>query len=93
MNRITFPLTQRMQDGAVADLQDVLQQILERGLILPNDPDARRELSAAFQRERAERIYGAATSRAVSFLSGQAAVAGQRGRRSANGRGTEYPPQ
>jgi hypothetical protein len=37
MNQITFPLKHRMQGAAVADLQDALQLVLDRGVILATD--------------------------------------------------------
>ena len=68
MNKITFPLKSRMTGSTVADLQDALQQILERGVILRDDEDTRRELTATLQRERAEQTYGKATSKLVSVF-------------------------
>ena len=47
-----------MQGPEVADLQAALQLLLDRGVILRDEEGARRELSAALQRERAERNYG-----------------------------------
>lgn len=71
MNKITFPLKQRMRGAAVADLQDALQLCLDRGVILANDAGARRELSAALQLERAEQTYGGATSKLVGIFQEQ----------------------
>lgn len=68
MNKITFPLKARMTGPTVADLQDALQQILERGVIPRDDEGARRELTAALQRERAEQTYGKATSKLVGIF-------------------------
>lgn len=68
MNKITFPLKQRMQSAAVADLQDALQLLLDRGVILANDEAARRELSAALKPERAKQTYGEATRKLVSLI-------------------------
>src|SRR5437764_14964429 len=68
MNKITFPLTLRMQGPAVAILQDALQLCLERSALLANDEVARRELSAALKRERVEQIYGDATGQLVSIF-------------------------
>lgn len=65
MNKITVPL---QTDAAVADLQDALQQILERGVILRDDEGARRELSAALKREHSEQMYGEATRKLVSIF-------------------------
>jgi hypothetical protein len=61
MNGITFPLKQRMQSAAVADLQDALQLLLERLLLLANDEAGRTELSMALKPERAGQSYGEAT--------------------------------
>ena len=61
MNKITFPLKQRMQGAAVADLQDALQLLLDRGFILANGDGARRELSAALERERTKQLLTAAS--------------------------------
>ncbi|MEQ1742475.1 MAG: neuraminidase-like domain-containing protein [Candidatus Nitrotoga sp.] len=66
MNKITFPLKQRKQGAAVADLQDALQLLLDRSVLLVNDEAARRQLSAVLKRERANQTYGAATSQLVS---------------------------
>lgn len=66
MNKITFPLKPRMQGPAVADLQDALRLLLERGLLFANDEGARRELLQALQRERAEQLYGSATAKLVA---------------------------
>ena len=65
MNRIIFPLEAGGQGPQVADLQDALQLLLDRGVILPDDEGARRELSARLQSERAERIYDGTTSELV----------------------------
>jgi hypothetical protein len=55
MNKINFPLKRGMQDAAVADLQDALQQCLDRGVfsVVANDELTRRKWSAALQSERA----------------------------------------
>jgi hypothetical protein len=45
MSRIIFPLSAGMSGARIADLQDVLHLFLDRAVILPNDEDARRELS------------------------------------------------
>lgn len=66
MKKITFPLKQRMQGEAVADLQDALQLLLDRRVLLANDEAARRQLMAGLQRERVGQTYGPATSQLVS---------------------------
>ena len=68
MNKITFPLKQQMQGPAVADLQDALQQCLERKIVFPADDTARRELTEALKPERAGQVYGSATAKLVSTL-------------------------
>ncbi|MCL6542209.1 MAG: hypothetical protein K6T87_16760 [Roseiflexus sp.] len=52
MNKITFPLKRQMQGPKVADLQDALKLLLDRGLILGQDEGVRRNLLAALQPER-----------------------------------------
>ena len=66
MNKITFPLRQRMTSPKVAGLQDALHLLLERNVLLANDAAARRELAAALKSERVEQSYGSATARLVS---------------------------
>ncbi len=66
MNKITFPLKQQMQGAAVRDLQDGLQLLLDRGVLLRDDEAARRELSAGLKTERQGQTYGSATSKLVS---------------------------
>lgn len=68
MNKITFPLKQRMQGAAVADLQGALQLLLDRAAILANEEAARRELSEALERERARQTYGSVTRKLVSIF-------------------------
>jgi hypothetical protein len=54
-----------MKRAEVGDLQDALQLLLDRGVLLTDDEAARRELSEALRRERAEQTYGGATSKLV----------------------------
>jgi hypothetical protein len=68
MNEIISPLTPRMQGPTVADLQDALQQCLDRGALLANDEGARRELTAGLVRERGEQTYVDATRKLVSIF-------------------------
>jgi hypothetical protein len=68
MNKIIFPLQQRMRGAAVADLQDALQALLDRRVILRDDDAARRELTAVLQRERADQTFGMATTKLVSAV-------------------------
>ena len=65
MNKITFPLKRRMKRPEVGNLQDALQLLLDRGVLLASDEAARRELSQALQRERVEQTYGGATAKLV----------------------------
>src|SRR5215211_9191228 len=66
MNRIIFPLEAGRRGPEVADLQNALQILLDRGTILRDDAGARRELSAMLQRERAEQLYGDVTIKVVA---------------------------
>ena len=66
MNRITFPLKKSTQGAAVADLQDALQLLLDRGILLASAEGVLRELSAALARDRAAQTCGDATQRLVS---------------------------
>ncbi len=68
MNKITFPLKLRMRGPKVADLQDALQLLLDRGAILATDDAARRELFETLKRERTAQRYGSATRKLVSIF-------------------------
>ena len=68
MNKIIFPLKLRMNSPAVGDLQDALQLLLDRGVILANDEGTRRELTAVLLRERAAQTYGSGTRKLVSIF-------------------------
>ena len=68
MKKITFPLELRMQGPQVGDVQDALQQCIDRGALLANDEGARREYSAVLQRERAEQTYGNGTRKLVGVF-------------------------
>ena len=65
MNKVTFPLKPQMRGQNVADLQDALRLLLERGVIFADEQDARRELSALLERERGQATYGPATTKLV----------------------------
>ena len=70
MNRIAYPLKPDMQGTMVANLQDALQQCLDRG-ILPlgdNDEPTRRKWLAALKSDRTGENYGDATAKLVSFF-------------------------
>ena len=66
MNAVVFPLNQQSQGADVVNLQEALNQAIERGALLANDPVARRELTALVKRERTRQAYGDGTARLVS---------------------------
>jgi hypothetical protein len=66
MNTITFPLNRRVQGPQVSDLHSVLQVLLDRGLILASDEDARRGAAADLRSDESQQSYGEATGRLVS---------------------------
>ena len=68
MNKIISPMKLRLQGAVVADLQDALQQCLDRGALLANDGDTRLMLTEAMRRERAGLVYGDNTAKLVSFF-------------------------
>jgi len=68
MNKITFSLKRQMHGPQVADLQDALKFLLERGLILGQDEGARRELLAALSAERDRQTYGRITAKLVGIF-------------------------
>lgn len=51
MNKIIFPLDLGIQGPEVGDLQDDLKLLLNKTIILSDNENARRELSAALQQE------------------------------------------
>jgi hypothetical protein len=66
MNEITFPLKPRMEGPEVPNLQEALQLLLERGLVLRRDEATRRELPSALQYEQSGQTCGEATRKLVS---------------------------
>jgi hypothetical protein len=68
MNKIIAPLRIGLQGAAVDDLQAALRLLLDRGLFLNNDDGARRELTVALDREKAQQNYGDATAKLVSLF-------------------------
>jgi hypothetical protein len=68
MNKITFPLKRQMRGPQVADLQDALTLLLERGLILGQDEGKRRELLDALRPERDRQTYNDVTAKLVSIF-------------------------
>ena len=65
MNRVTFPLKQRMQGPEVANLQDTLKLMLERDVIKPKDPRAKLALLSGLASERTNQSYGTNTYNVV----------------------------
>jgi hypothetical protein len=59
MNRIVFPLVTGRQSSEVADLQDALELLLERGIILSN-------AEGALRSERTRQTYGEITAKLVN---------------------------
>ena len=52
----------------VANLQDALQLLLDRGALLPNEEGARRKASAALEQERADQIFSDVTRKLVGIF-------------------------
>ncbi len=65
MNTITFPLRLRMKRPTVADLQDGLKLLIERGDLVATDETTKRELSKTLKRERRTQFFGSATGQLV----------------------------
>jgi murein L,D-transpeptidase YcbB/YkuD len=68
LNKIIFPQELGQQGPAVGDLQDVLLALLERAAILPDEPNARRELAALLTQERQRRTFRPNTNKLVSIF-------------------------
>jgi len=68
MNKIIFPLKLRMKNSNVADLQIALQLFLDRNIILRDDEDAKKELSAELKGEHIKQTYGKITHKLVSIF-------------------------
>ena len=68
MNKIIFPLSQRMRGQKITDLQNALLLLLEWGLLLRENEDAQRELPQAFTKEREKRYFGRTTAKLVSIF-------------------------
>jgi hypothetical protein len=66
MNKITSPLEPRMHGSQVRDLQDALQECLERKALYPDDEAARQEFSTELKNERVEQNYAKTTQKLVS---------------------------
>ncbi|SLK00937.1 neuraminidase-like domain-containing protein [Arthrobacter sp. P2b] len=68
MNIVKFPLEPQMQGPDVADLQEALGLLLERGAVLGDDERARRDLATALQREQETQTFGDATGKVVALF-------------------------
>lgn len=68
MNKIIFPLKVEMKGTAVTDLQDALQLLLDRGLLLREKDGERRELAAALKQEREKQTFANATANLVGIF-------------------------
>ena len=87
MSKITFPLKHGMQGATVADLQDALQQCLERRAVLPNDENARRQWSEMLRPERCRAEIQRCHRQAVKHFPERAEPASQRRGRRADRQG------
>ena len=65
---ITFPIKPGERGTQVANLQDVLQLLLDRVVILRDKEQERRDKTAALKNERAEQIYGKVTQELVNIF-------------------------
>jgi len=77
MKKITFPLRIDMTGPEVVDLQAVLQQLIERRVILADNEGARHELSEALRRERTEQKFGGATRELVRIFQEERGLQGE----------------
>lgn len=68
MNKITFPLKVEMKGTAVADLQDALQQLLDRAAILSDQETERKKYSTLLKDERSAQLYGNTTVKLVGIF-------------------------
>jgi len=68
MNAIIFPLKLGIEGQSVADLQDLLLLLLDRGILLRDDEATRMGLAASLRRERAGMVYDDATYRLVEIF-------------------------
>lgn len=68
MTKISSPLKQDMQGPEVGDLQDALQLLLDKGIILRGNENDRQERSTALQLERAKEVYGRITRELVRIF-------------------------
>lgn len=70
MNKIKLVLKKEMQGPEVSDLQEVLQLLLDRGMLLTNEEGVRLA-SAELKQEHAEQIFGEATRKLVGIFQGE----------------------
>lgn len=70
MNKIIFPLKLRTRGEPVADLQDALGLLLEKGVFRLSDAE-RRPFEERLRPERAENIYSQATRNLVELFQDQ----------------------
>src|SRR5690554_5090354 len=70
MNRITFPLKQRMRSPEVGVLQEALLLLLRCGA-LGEDETVREKLRKTLEKERAKKYYGATTGKLVNSFQAQ----------------------
>lgn len=68
MNKITFPLKQGIQGSRVGDLQDALQLLLDKAIILRENEAANRELSSSLRPERLGQLYGSTTHKMINIF-------------------------
>lgn len=68
MKKITFPLKLGTKSPEVSNLQEALQLLLDKSIILQNDEAARKELSAGLQEERAKQTFGDFSTKVVSIF-------------------------
>ena len=79
MNHVTFPLKPQMDGPEVANLQEALNQLLERGALLRDNEAARRELTDALKGELEAQTFGDATRKLVGIFQRERRIAGDRG--------------
>jgi hypothetical protein len=68
MKKITFPLKLGTKSPEVNNLQEALQLLLDKAIILQNDEATRQEISAGLQEERAKQIFGDFSAKVVSIF-------------------------
>lgn len=71
MKKITSPLEPGQHGDPVADLQDALLFLLDKGIIFPDDESTRREMTAALAQDRQRQSYGDITAKVVAHFQRQ----------------------